>query len=301
MSTPREGSSSRPLPVPVASSPGSASGRSQVSSVPRATSTARLASPVPSGQLPGTPSVRQIPTPSQVGIDLPGALTPLAGPATESSLPGPGVSALAAALSNSIGSPPPRFGTPPLRPLSPATAAATIQTSGLQSNYGSFDTRPRSLQGGHAWAGPSAYEDPEIIKRHLVQPSEASPAYDSGQEGILGGSTPLRGDGPASRTKQAMDAVAPGLGDDEFSSLRLQGGDITRPIYKWTEEAQARAQGSGRNQRSQSFHVARPHPEDEVLDIGSIKVPGGMRRNYLRRVAASPSPLGREIEDTAIA
>jgi solute carrier family 36 (proton-coupled amino acid transporter) len=98
-----------------------------------------------------------------------------------------------------------------------------------------------------------------------------------------------------------VDAVAPGLDDDEFSSLRLQGGDITRPIYRWTEEAEARAQGRGRNQRSKSFHISRPQPEDETLDIGSIKIPGGMRRNYLRRVAASPSPIGRDVEHMGIA
>jgi proton-coupled amino acid transporter len=302
MSTPREGSFSRPLPVPISCSPGSARAHSSGSPIPRAASTARLASPVPSGQLSGTPNVRQIPTPSQPATRSPGSLTPLAGIAPAPSLPGPGVSALAAALSNSIGSPPPRFGTPPLRPLSPATAGAHIQTSGPQSNYGSFDARPRSVQGGHGWAGPSAYEDPEIVKRHLVQASETTQVYDGTQEGIFSGaSMSFRGDGPASKAKQAVDTVASGLDDDEFSSLRLQGGDITRPIYRWTEEAQARAQGRGRNQRSKSFNLSRPDPEDEVLDIGSIKVPGGMRRNYLRRVAGSPSPLRTDIENPSIA
>jgi proton-coupled amino acid transporter len=288
--------------VPISCSPGSARAHSSGSPIPRAASTARLASPVPSGQLSGTPNVRQIPTPSQPATRSPGSLTPLAGIAPAPSLPGPGVSALAAALSNSIGSPPPRFGTPPLRPLSPATAGAHIQTSGPQSNYGSFDARPRSVQGGHGWAGPSAYEDPEIVKRHLVQASETTQVYDGTQEGIFSGaSMSFRGDGPASKAKQAVDTVASGLDDDEFSSLRLQGGDITRPIYRWTEEAQARAQGRGRNQRSKSFNLSRPDPEDEVLDIGSIKVPGGMRRNYLRRVAGSPSPLRTDIENPSIA
>jgi proton-coupled amino acid transporter len=301
MSSPRERSSSRAQPVPISSSPGPTRGRSEGSPAPRAASTARLASPVPSSQLAGTPTLRQIPTPGHVAAGSPGSLTPLAGAVPTSSLPGPGVSALAAALSNSLGQPPPRFGTPPLRPLSPATAGAHIQASGVQSNYGSFDTRPRSVQGGHGWAGPTAYEDPEIIKRHLVQPSETSQVYDGTQEDIFGGpSTSARGDGPASKSKQALDAVAPGLDDDEFSSLRLQGGDITRPIYRWTEEAEARALGRGRNQRSKSFHISRPHPEDEVLDIGSIKVPGGMRRNYLRRAAGSPSPSGRDVESIGI-
>ena len=106
----------------------------------------------------------------------------------------------------------------------------------------------------------------------------------------------LRGGSPAARAKHATDSVAPGLDDDEFSSLRLQGGDVTRPIYKWTEEAQARAQGRGRAARSQSFHLSRPQPENDILDIGSIKVPGGFRRNFLRRAAASPSPAGRDTE-----
>lgn len=301
MSVPRDGSSSRPWPVPASSSPGSPRGRSQGGSVPRAASTARLASPVPSNQGPSTPPVRQIPAPSQPRAAAAYSLTPLAGAAPNSSLPGPGVSALAAALSNSLGSPPPRFGTPPLRPLSPAASGAQIQASQPYSNYGSFDARPRSVQGGHDWAGPSAYEDPEIIKRHLVQPNETTQIRDGNQEGIFGPSMSPRSDGPSAKAKQALETVAPGLDEDEFSSLRLQGGDITRPIYRWTEEAEARAQGRGRNQRSQSFHVSRPYPEDEVLDIGSIKAPGGMRRNYLRRVAASPSPLGRGSEEATLA
>jgi solute carrier family 36 (proton-coupled amino acid transporter) len=170
-----------------------------------------------------------------------------------------------------------------------------VIASGPQSNYGSFDTRPRPLQGAHGWTGHGAYEDPEIIKRHLVQKLETSEGCAGDQDSIFGGaSMSVRGDGPASRTKRSNDNIAPGLDDDEFSSLRLQGGDITRPIYKWTEEAEARAKA--KTQRSRSFHILRPEPEDETLNIGSIKVPGGMRRNYLRRAAASPSPISRDDE-----
>jgi proton-coupled amino acid transporter len=281
--------------VPMSSSPGSSRGRLSGSPVPRAASTARLASPVPSHNTVGTPPVRQIPTPSHNGANgnPSGSLTPLAGPPPHSSLPGPGVSALAAALSNSFGQPPPTFGTPPLRPFSPSTAGHHIQSS--HSNYGSFDARGRSVQGAPGWAGPSAFEDPEIVKRHLVQPSETSQAIDGTHDGgIFGQSMSLRVGSPAGKAKQAIEDVAPGLDDDEFSSLRLQGGDITRPIYRWTEEAQ-RTQGRGRG-RSQSFHISRPQPENEVLDIGSIKVPGGFRRNFLRRAAASPSPGPRDTE-----
>ena len=42
--------------------------------------------------------------------------------------------------------------------------------------------------------------------------------------------------------------------------------------------------------RSQSFHESRPRPEEHTLNIDTIKQPGGFRRNYLRRTAASPSP-----------
>lgn len=238
-------------------------------------------------------------------------MTPLAGAAPNASLPGPGISALAAALSNSIGTSPPRFGTPPrqgtppVRALSPATAGLNMPPGTFNTTYGSFDAGSRSVQGASGYAGPSAYEDPEIIKRHLVQPSEtSSQVYDGGQDTLFGGpSLSVRLDGHASKNQQAIDSIAPGLDDDEFSSLRLQGGDITRPIYKWTEEAEARAQGRGRNQRSKSFNISRPFPEDDVLDIGSIKLPGGMRRNYLRRAAGSPSPNpdGADAEGGSIA
>ncbi len=281
----------------MASSPGSSGsirGRSSGSPIPRAASTARLASPVPSYGTVGTPQLRQIPphTPAN-GATHSESLTPLAGADTSSPLRGPGLSALSAALSNSLGQSPPRFGTPPLRTITPPTTGHQTQGSGSLTNHGSFDTRGRSVQGAPGWAGPSTYEDPEIVKRHLVQPSESAQALgDVHQDGGIFGSMSLRGGSPAGKAKQALDDVAPGLDDDEFSSLRLQGGDITRPIYKWTEDAQ----GRGRVQRSKSFHLSRPEPENEVFDIGSIKVPGGFRRNYLRRAIASPEPAGRDAE-----
>ena len=77
--------------------------------------------------------------------------------------------------------------------------------------------------------------------------------------------------------------VGQGMDSDEFSSLRLQGGDVTRPIYRYAEENDT-SSGS-RAKRSLSFNVTRPEPESEVLDINNIKVPGGFRRNFLRRAA----------------
>jgi proton-coupled amino acid transporter len=189
-----------------------------------------------------------------------GHFTPLPGPGPGSYVGGPGVSALAAALSHSFGTSPPRFGTPPVRTASPALATVNAPGSGTPTNYGSFDGRKQ-------WGG--AYEDPEIVRRHLVQPGDGASDTD-GSRKTSGGS---KGKQPAGTTQTGM--------DDEFSSLKLQGGDVTRPIYKWTEEVDQR----GKMQRSKSFSVARPEPETEELDIHNIKVPGGFRRNFIRRGA----------------
>lgn len=135
-----------------------------------------------------------------------------------------------------------------------------------------------------------SFSDPENFADHK---SLRGSGNDALQDAIFGNPKSLRGNSPLGKGKQALDNVAPGLDDDEFSSLQLQGGDITRPIYKWSEDAQSR----GRVQRSKSFHLSRPEPENEVLDIGTIKVPGGFRRNYLRRAVESPSPSGGDPED----
>jgi solute carrier family 36 (proton-coupled amino acid transporter) len=185
---------------------------------------------------------------------------------------GPGVSALAAALADSLGQDPPRLGTPAARAATPPPRALSPSVAGRSAtptNYGSFNSRSQFGPGSNA-----PYEDIEVVKRHLVQPagSENPPSEESS---LLGGN---------SKGKQP-DIAAAGLNEDEFSSLKLQGGDVTRPIYKWTEQAEAK----NRLHRSKSFEEARPEPENEVLDINSIKVPGGFRRNHLRRVAASPA------------
>ena len=273
---------SQPRPVPRTNSSNNSNARSPVAgSGPRNTSTARLASPVPSSAGVGTPAVRQLPTPSQVQA---GAQTPLAGADPGTSLPGPGKSALAAALQGAYGSSPPRFGTPPLRPHSPPTAGALLRGLEQQSNYGSFDTQPTQGHRQAAQLGP--IEDAEIVKRHLVQPSDTDLAEEPSRSGRNSFSTYVRGN----RSTNLRTSNAQGLDDEEFSSLQLQGGDMTREVYKWAEDADAQSQSGGRGQRSKSFYVPRPPPESDVLDINAIKVPGGFRRNYLRRAAQSPSP-----------
>lgn len=109
-----------------------------------------------------------------------------------------------------------------------------------------------------------------------MQPGDVTP--DNGLKYVSDG---LKGKQPADGNRSGD--------DDEFSSLRLQGGDITRPIYKWTEVADQRT----KTQRSKSFSVPRPEPENEVLDINNIKVPGGFRRNFIRRAARDSEEVER--------
>ena len=208
------------------------------------------------------------------------------------SLPGPGQSALAAALQGAYGRSPPRFGTPPLRPLSPAGAGAALQGNGAYTDYGSFGGR--SPHGAHERSSSTPIENPDIIRRHLVQASATSAADIDGSRDIDGLSRLASGapkEGSTSGFESGQNPnVGPSADDEEFSSLQLQGGDITRQVYRWTEEAEAQSQGRGRGQRSKSFHLSRPQPESDVLDIQNIKVPGGFRRNYLRRAADDLSP-----------
>lgn len=256
------GESSNPKAVP--SKAGSAGRTSPAESqVTRSESIARLGSPIPSMPT-GSPAVRQIPTPAQLEDSPSAAQSPLPGRADpQSSLPGPGESALSSALKESFGNSPPRFGTPPIRPLSPSQKEPSIRAP--NSQYGSFDGRGRS---------PLPYEDPEIVRRHLVG-QYASPSRSNRGNAA--------DDDTQSQSRRADDEA-----EENFNSLQLQGGDITRQIYRWSEQQQAEEQG--KLQRSKSFVEARPRPDDHVLNIDSIRQPGGFRRNYLRRSAASPSP-----------
>jgi proton-coupled amino acid transporter len=224
-----------------------------------------LGSPVPSSLQAGTPALRQIPTPAQLD-DTPPAQTPLAGRTEQqSSLPGPGTSALSSALKESLGTSPPRFSTPPVQAQAPSPVPNASSTRGPPSNYGSFDGRGRS---------PVPYEDPEIVRRHLVghygSPSRSARGF-AGDEDT-----------------QSQSRMGDDDEDEEFSSLRLQGGDITRQIYRWSE--QQAADERGKMMRSKSFVDSRPRKDDHNLNIEAIRQPGGFRRNYLRRNAASPSP-----------
>lgn len=215
---------------------------------------------------------------------------PLAGADGQLSGSGPGQSSLATAL-QAFGRSPPRFGTPPrhdtpIRPTSPTARGGVINGSEHPSAYGSFDTR--SVQGAQERSSHAPIENPDIVKRHLVQSSD----LDGSDEGVRSGGTSHRPSNSNLRNGKQSIAQA-GLNDDEFSSLQLQGGDMTRAVYRWAEDAEAQSQFGSRGKRSKSFLHPRPQPEIGVPDINSIKVPGGFRRNYLQRQGPSPPNGGR--------
>ncbi|PGH18193.1 hypothetical protein AJ80_04580 [Polytolypa hystricis UAMH7299] len=226
------------------------SGSPVPSSLPRHVSTARLASPVPSFDSPG-PIPRSTPTPNPI---VSASQRDFAAVENASSLPGPGLSALASALQHDVGNGP-SLGTPPNRTASPAVLDKQVKTT-----YGSLG----SAKDGGSESGGVPIQNPDIVRRHLVQPQIGTSA-----------------DGAGSATGNSR-SVANG---EEFSSLQLQGGDVTRQVYRWSEEAQANG-----SRRRQSFHLTRPEPESQIMDINTIKVPGGFRRDYLRRTAGSPAP-----------
>ncbi|KAF2221807.1 transmembrane amino acid transporter protein-domain-containing protein [Elsinoe ampelina] len=251
----------------------------------RSVSTARLASPLPGT----TPPVRQIPIPaSQQQSQQPSdTQTPLTGvPSSQSSLPGPRASSLSQALRQAGGNSPPRFGTPPIRNASPApnrSESISIR-KGPASNYGSFDGRSGDL--GKSPAKNEPIEDIETVRRHLIGPSQAGGSNTNLPAEDQSIAPPVRGASPA-----------PGLDEDEFSSLQLQGGDITRHIYKYTEDREREMREDedrrqGRLKRSLSMNV--PASEVEDSDITNIRKPGGLRRDFIRRNAESPAPSARD-------
>lgn len=254
--------SSKPLEIrrlsngssPAASSPAASalSGRHS-----RHASIARLGSPVPQRSQFGSPAMQQLSTPSQTAIDDESDLPDLD---DQLPLPAPGHSALSSALAGGLRHSPKLGAGTPSRKSS--NAGLGIQDRLPHSNYGSFDNRDMA-------GSPAPAHDPEIIRRHLVQFEQTGRS--------------LRGS-----IRHVPADEEPGLDPDEFSSLQLQGGDVTREIYRWAEDADGSLRG--RAKRSQSFHVSRPNPEDETLDKKNIMIPGGFRRNFLRRAADSPAP-----------
>ncbi|KAF2168812.1 hypothetical protein M409DRAFT_20829 [Zasmidium cellare ATCC 36951] len=256
MSSSQDPSKARPIPSGSFSTT-SQPDQSLVGSPSRASTTARLANPVPVGSPSGrsTPNVQP-----EVGSN-----EPLAG-ASGTSVPGPGPSSLSQALRGSQQSPS-RFG---MRE-SQGTKRYESPVRGDKSGYESFAPQSYSTQLG---TSPSVKEDIEVLKRHLVNPQQAGSEPGSFKKG---GNFP---------TEQ----VGSGPGDDEeFSSLQLQGGDTHRHIYRYAEKREREQErDAGKLRRSMSYSQPKTDGDDD--DMSFIQKPGGFRRDHLRRAAASPAP-----------
>lgn len=146
----------------------------------------------------------------------------------------------------------------------PSGRTASPALPPVKSIYGSFDNRSGTDSPSHAGA---PLEDPEVVKRHLVQPQQVT----------------------GSRPTSAWKDGSTSNGDDEFSSLKLQGGDVTRQIYKWAQQAEE-GDLRGKPHRSKSFSHTRPLPDTETMDINTIRVPGGFRRDHIRRTLGNTYP-----------
>lgn len=139
--------------------------------------------------------------------------------------------------------------------------------------------------------------DPEIVKvvgRHLVK-SEAATGESAGQGSETNVDEPSAG---ASATGGgAASGGTPGGADleDNFASLRLQGGDITRQLYNWQREHE---EGTKRG-RSRSFdHLPRPPAVvgvngNATMDARNIRAPGGFRRNFIVQRSLQEEADGR--------
>lgn len=186
MSSSQDPSKARPIPsgsFSTASQPD----QSLVGSPSRASTTARLANPVPVG----SPSGRS--TPNVQPED--GSNEPLAG-ASGTSVPGPGPSSLSQALRGSQQSPS-RFG---MRE-SQGTKRYESPVRGDKSGYESFAPQSYSTQLG---TSPSVKEDIEVLRRHLVNPQQAGSEPGSYKKG----------------SNFPAEQAGSGPGDDEeFSSL----------------------------------------------------------------------------------
>lgn len=177
-------------------------------------------------------------------------------------------------------------------------------------------TSPQSslLQGSSAVpiqsATPSIYSlnienpDPEIVRvvgRHLVTDEDISSSYKNSHSnfGTMNGHDGASnfqnsGAGPSTSNSNynngnnsSASGSTPLVGPDEqFDSLKLQGGDITRQLYKWQKDHEPDSIRT-RN-RSKSFDMPRPVDPDTQ----NIKVPGGFRRNFISQRAQESHQAG---------
>ncbi|CAJ2508904.1 Uu.00g139300.m01.CDS01 [Anthostomella pinea] len=158
-------------------------------------------------------------------------------------------------------------GSPSSGPSRPGVKGVTDQ---LSSSYSTaFDgtaLSPPAVPDSPA-AGPSRH-DAQVVSEHL--PSGYTAGFDGG--------TPLSP--PRESLMGQHDAEEP-LAN---SSLKLQGGDIHRDIFKTAERAKM-------HKRAATFHYPQDATRNDELDglaVSDQLAPGGFRRAYIRQQQAGP-------------
>jgi proton-coupled amino acid transporter len=191
--------------------------------------------------------------------------------------PSPRAASLARLAQSPVGSTPQhRSGTATPRSPQPGTIAPLAQDFHKidAGTYGSLGSRQANTSALSRQEWHAQDEDPDIIRKHLVsgfgRGSRASSPPVS--------TTP---DAEASRTLAAGDD---GPLSEEFNSLQLQGGDMTRQVYRYAEES---ARRSSVHQRSHSFSYPVRHDVAQET-VQDIMVPGGFRRNFIQRAYTQP-------------
>jgi solute carrier family 36 (proton-coupled amino acid transporter) len=196
--------------------------------------------------------------------------------------PSPRAASLARLTQSPIPTPPYRSGT--ATPITQSQQPQLFQHDFRKidpagGSYGSLGSKrvTASALSRQEWL-PQQGEDPEIIRKHLVS-------------GFEGTSTP-----PAPNLDAESSKNVTGEDDvpfsEEFNSLQLQGGDITRQLYRYAE------QSSRRGSRSQSFSYPNRR-EDDQETVQDIMVPGGFRRNFIQRAYSQPI-TGEELRPTFV-
>jgi solute carrier family 36 (proton-coupled amino acid transporter) len=194
----------------------------------------------------------------------------------------------------------PRTSEPGTPEPSTSTSAAVVEPQydfqkiepTAAGSYGSVSSRrpgPSALS-KQDWT-EQRLEDPEIIRKHLVSGFEYTASSTA--------STPPRNlDAETSRAVTAAGSDDAVPFSEEFSSLQLQGGDMTRQVYRFAEQSSPRSSTHG---RSRSFSYAPPRRDDgEVAEtVQDIMVPGGFRRNFIQRAYSQPV-TGEEIRPTFV-
>lgn len=153
--------------------------------------------------------------------------------------------------------------------------------------YGSLSSKRVTPSGlsHQEWNIPQD-EDPEIIRKHLVS------GFDRNQQTP----TPPPNVDAESSSKAVLTAGDDVPVSEEFNSLQLLGGDITRQVYRFAEQSDRKSSSSRQRSYSFSSYPIRKE-ENEETTVQDIMVPGGFRRNFIQRTYTQPI-TGEELRPT---